>query len=84
MNIKTNMRIALLVNWLDIVVDDSAREKIRNELWCLRNGISTVGLEDVTMSNVSVTQLHEIVMESSPLDRHEQAALILCTFNELS
>lgn len=78
------VREAALVNLLDLIEDNTSREKIRSELWCLRNGIDTEGLHDVTTAGIPTKTIIDAVMTAPQFSKHEHAARLLCTIRELS
>lgn len=78
------VREAALINMLEIIADESMLERIRGELWCVRNGIDTRGLEDVTMRVYETSDLVNWVLDSGFRNKHDQAAFLLCTMSEIS
>jgi hypothetical protein len=78
------IREAALVNWLDMIADVGLQERIRNELWCLRNDIDTADLHDITTAGYTTSEIIRWVLDSGFRSRHDSAAFLLCTIQELS
>jgi hypothetical protein len=84
-----DLRIAALINLYDVIentalMNEETLELIRNELWCLRNGVDTAGLEDITLAALSTSDMLKCIQVSSPRDPAEQSAMLVCTLREIS
>lgn len=81
---KKTLRLALLVVWFDLSVPGETQDRIRNELWCLRNDVDTTALSDLTWSDVSNSDILQRIMTDPKRSTEEHAALVLCTMHEFS
>lgn len=81
---KKTLRLALLVVWFDLTADSELQNRIRNELWCLRNDVDTTALSDLTVCDIPTTDIYQRVITDPKRSRNEQAALVLCTMREFS
>ncbi len=79
-----DLRIAALINLFDVVTNVDMQEHIRNELWCLRNDISSDGLWDITLARHSTSELLKTIKALSNRTPEEQSALLVCTLHEIS
>jgi cob(I)alamin adenosyltransferase len=83
-----DLRIAALINLYEVTENTSHNnellEFISNELWCLRNGVSTEGLEDVTLHDTSTSGILKVVQEYTHRTPEEQSAMLVCTLREIS
>ena len=78
---------AALINALDITADSNTLDKIKTELWCIREGINTrehIELWDITMGVMPTRDIIEWVLNSGFRSKHDQAAFLLCTMQEIS
>lgn len=87
MELDKVVREAAVINMLDLIEDSDMLDKIKTELWCIREGINTREhgeLWDITLGIMPTRDIVEWVMNSGVRDKHEQAAFLLCTIRELS
>lgn len=86
-NTHAVVREAAVINMLDVTSDPDELDRIKAELWCIREGINTMEhpeLWDLTLGIMTTTSIIDYVLNSGHRDRHESAAFLLCTIRELS
>lgn len=81
---KKTLRLAVLAVWFDLTADRELQNRIRNELWCLRNDVDTTALSDLTVSDIPTSDILQRIMTDPIRDENEHASIILCTMLEFS
>lgn len=77
-------RESALMAWFGLTEDRETHNRIANELWCLRNNVDTTALADITLSEMSTSEIVNAVMSYPQEEPGYNAALLLCTLRELS
>lgn len=90
MNIEVSepkVREAAVINMLETAQTPELLDRVKTELWCIREGIDTTKhpeIWDVTLGYHPTSEIVDIVLYTGPRNKHDQAAFLLCTIQELS
>lgn len=87
MTLEQVAREAAVINLLDIADTDDLLDRVKTELWCIREGIDTQAhpeIWDITLGDWTTSGIINIVMYSGARGKQEQAAFLLCTMSEIS
>lgn len=83
---RAKIREAAVINLLDAFPEGAWNDRIKTELWCIREGIDTENapeIWDITLGAWPTSTVINYVLDSDE-DRREAAARLLCTMQELS
>jgi hypothetical protein len=87
MELEKITREAAVINLLDAFLGDAWNDRVKTELWCIREGINTEKhpeIWDVTLGSWPTSTIVNYVLDSDTRSRHDNAAFLLCTMHELS
>lgn len=76
---KKTLRLAVLAVWFDLTEDRELQNRIKNELWCLRNDVDTTALSDITVHDINTNDILQRVRTDPRHDENEIASILLCT-----